>query len=67
MRRAVSLLVIFVVSYGVALIVTPPDPITFHLTAGLFCAFGVLGYVLGHREARHSSHPLEDNINTAKP
>ncbi len=67
MRRSVSLVLIFVLSYGVALLVTPPDAFTFHLTAASFCVFGVLGYVLGLWEARLRSHVADKHDGAAKP
>jgi hypothetical protein len=67
MGRAVSVLVIFFLSYGLALLIAPPDPFMFHLTAALLFLFGVLSYVLGLREARDTSHASESHHNHNMP
>ncbi len=63
MRRTITLLAIFAVSYVAAGIITPPDPYYFYSTAGMIASFGCVCYMLGLREARSKLYIIENKLN----
>ena len=60
MRRAFTLLAIFILSDAAAVILAPPDAATCYIFAGVFTLWGISSYLVGIREGKKLSH-LADN------
>ena len=54
MKRTASVAAIFLVSYGLALLIAPPDRFMFCVEGGAITLFGISCYVLGLHETRRS-------------
>jgi hypothetical protein len=52
MRRTITVIAMFIVSYVLAAIITPPDPYWMYLTSGVIFLVAIVCYVLGLREGR---------------
>ena len=68
MRRGITLAVIIFVSFVVALVVTPADPITYYIyAAGILCV-AIPSYLVGLRHGRiHGETPGNTVVNGGGP
>jgi hypothetical protein len=60
MRRVLTLVVIFIISFFTAGILAPPDATSCFLFTGVFFIWGATSYLIGIREGKKLSH-LADN------
>lgn len=60
MRYAVTLVVMFVVSFVIAALISPPDPLSCYIDAAAIFLVATLSYVVGLREGSIAPAALEN-------